>query len=168
VLPPDFHHRWREEFAAGKTIGPRMVIASGIVDGPNPIWPGSVVVRNAAEGREAVKAAKKAGADFVKVYELIPTDAYFAIAQESKDQGIPFAGHVPLLVSAAQASDAGQRTMEHLDGIRSACSTQEDELMKKRAEVIRSYKGIETLTAVGRSEREIVASSCSEVKARTR
>src|SRR5262249_1911512 len=52
--------------------------------------------------------------------------------------------------------------------IRSACSTQEDELMKKRAEVIRSYKGIETLTAVGRSEREIVASSCSEVKARTR
>jgi hypothetical protein len=59
------HTQWRQDYAEGKAVGPRMVIASELIDGPNPIWPGSVVVRNAAEGREVVRAAKKAGADFV-------------------------------------------------------------------------------------------------------
>ena len=68
------HSQLRQEYSDGEAVGPRMVIASSLVDGPNPIWPGSVVVRNAAEGREAVRAAEKAGADFVKVYEMIPAD----------------------------------------------------------------------------------------------
>jgi imidazolonepropionase-like amidohydrolase len=142
-----------------------MVIASGLVDGPNPIWPGSVVVRSAAEGREAVRAAKKGGADFIKVYELIPTDAYFAIADEAKLLGIPFAGHVPELVTAAQASDAGQKSMEHLYGIRSGCCAREDELIKQRAEVIKDAKGIDALRAIGKSERDVLRESYSEAKA---
>ena len=151
-----YHHRWHDEFAEGKAIGPRMVIASGLVDGPNPVWPGSVVVRNAAEGREAVKAAKKAGADFVKVYELIPADAYFAIADEAKTLGIPFAGHIPEAITAAQASDAGQKSMEHLYSILVGCSTDEDELMKKRTVALKDAKGLATLTAIweGRARRD--------------
>jgi imidazolonepropionase-like amidohydrolase len=165
ILPPGFHNRWREEFSAGKAIGPRMVIASGIVDGPNPIWPGSVVVRNAAEGREAVRAAKKAGVDFIKVYELIPADAYFAIAEECKNLGIPFAGHVPQVITAAQASDAGQRTMEHLFGILPGCSTRQDELMKKRVETLKDSKGLATLRAIWDREHDVVRDTYSEVKA---
>jgi hypothetical protein len=81
----NLHSQWRTEFDEGEATGPRMVIASGLMDGPNPVWPGSVVVKNAAEGREAVRAAKKAGADFVKVYELLSPEAYFAIAEK----GVP-------------------------------------------------------------------------------
>ncbi len=162
---PRYHDNWRTAFSEGKSVGPRMVIASGLVDGPNPIWPGSVVVRNAAECREAVRAAKKAGADFVKVYELIPTEAYFAIAAEAKALGIPFAGHVPQQVTAAQASDAGQKSMEHLYSIRSGCSTREDELMKKRAEALKDSKGLATLRAVVESEREVIRSTFSREKA---
>jgi imidazolonepropionase-like amidohydrolase len=161
------HTQWRQEFADGKAVGPRMVIASELVDGPNPIWPGSVVVRNAAEGREAVRAAKKAAADFVKVYELIPPDAYFAIAEECKALGIPFAGHVPQLITAAQASDAGQSTFEHLYGIREACSTRQDEVMQKRAEALRNSKGLETIRAVGKAQREMIRASFSESKAQS-
>jgi len=124
------HFSWRKEIQEGALLGPRMVIASAIVDGPNPIWPGSIAVADQAEARQAVIEAKQNGADFVKVYSLLPREAYFAIADEAKKQRIPFAGHVPYSVSAAEASDAGQKTIEHLTGILAACSTREEDLRK--------------------------------------
>jgi imidazolonepropionase-like amidohydrolase len=163
--PGRFHDQWRQQFRAGKAVGPNMTIASAIVDGPNPIWPGSIVVRNAAEGREAVRSSKKEGADFIKVYELLPRDAYFAIAEEAKAQGIPFAGHVPQLVTPAEASDAGQKSMEHLYSILLGCSKREDELVKKRAVAFKDSKGIATLKAVAQSEFDDVRNTYSEEKA---
>jgi len=124
------HHEWRQEIEQGSLIGPRLLIASAIVDGPKPIWPGSITAANAAEGREAVSQAKAAGADFVKVYSLLPREAYFAIADEAKKQGIPFAGHVPVSVTAEEASAAGQMTIEHLTGVLQACSSNEVDLLK--------------------------------------
>jgi imidazolonepropionase-like amidohydrolase len=159
------HHDWRSEFSQGKAVGPRMMIASNIVDGPNAIWPGSAVVHNAAEGRETVTAAKKAGADFVKVYELIPTDAYLAIAAECKAQGIPFAGHVPQRIAAGEASDAGQKSIEHLTGIRTACSTREDDIMQERKKALENSKGVETIRAVSERQRDAVRDTFSETKA---
>jgi imidazolonepropionase-like amidohydrolase len=126
----EMHHIWRKEIEKGTLLGPRMVIASPIVDGPKPIWPGSIAVTGEADAREAVRKLKQDGADFVKVYSLLPREAYFAIADEAKKQGLPFAGHVPQSVSAAEASDAGQKSIEHLTGILGTCSTREDELRK--------------------------------------
>jgi len=111
------HHQWRTEIEAGQLLGPHMLIASPIVDGPKPVWPGSTTVANASEARQAVIQAKRDGADFIKVYSLLPRDAYFAIADESKKQGLPFEGHVPISVSAEEASNAGQKSIEHLTGI---------------------------------------------------
>jgi hypothetical protein len=128
------HYAWRQDIEYGTLLGPRMSIASPVVDGPNPIWPGSMVVRNAAEGRQAVTRLKRAGAEFIKVYSLLPRDAYFAIADEARRQGLPFAGHVPYAVSAAEASDAGQHSIEHLHGILEACSTREEEVRPGRVE----------------------------------
>lgn len=123
--------RWRQDIAKGSLLGPRMVVASPIIDGPQPVWPNSIVARNEDEGRKAVKNVKQWGADFVKVYSLLPRDAYFAIADEAKRQGLSFVGHVPALVSSAEASDAGQKSIEHLTGTMIACSDKEDELRKE-------------------------------------
>lgn len=112
------HQQWRRAIERGKMIGPRLVIGSAIIDGPNPVWPRSVVAANAKEGRAAVDAAIREGAEFIKVYSRLPRDAYFAIAEESKRRGVPFAGHVPNAVSTEEASDAGQASIEHLTGIR--------------------------------------------------
>ena len=120
--------RWRDEIAKGSLLGPRMVVASPIIDGPDPVWPNSISVRNDEEGRKAVRRVKQSGADFVKVYSLLPRDAYFGIADEAKQQGITFVGHVPNAVSPAEASDAGQKSIEHLTGILVACSDKEMEL----------------------------------------
>jgi imidazolonepropionase-like amidohydrolase len=125
------HHEWRKAIEAGTLLGPRMVIASEIVDGPKPLWPGSISVTNAAEGRQAVDKIKQDGVgDFVKVYTFLPRDAYFAIADEARKQGIAFEGHVPLSVTVEEASRAGQKSFEHLTGILPACSTLSEELFQ--------------------------------------
>ena len=115
---------------------PRIVIA-GFLDGPllrtaGPLPQDAYAVGNGEEARVAVSSLAAAGADFLKVYNSLPREAYFAIAQESKRLGIAFAGHVPEAVSPAEASDAGQRSQEHLINILLACSTNEDELRRDR------------------------------------
>ena len=82
------HHEWRKEIGQGSLLCPRLLIASAIVDGPKPNWPGSDMAGNEAEGRQAVKKAMLDGADFVKVYSFLPREAYFAIADEAKKQGL--------------------------------------------------------------------------------
>ncbi len=78
------HHKWRQEISAGKLIGPRMVISSPFIDGPDPLFSGSIIVSNEDEGRRAVRKVKKEGADLIKVFNDIPRDAYFAMADEAK------------------------------------------------------------------------------------
>jgi imidazolonepropionase-like amidohydrolase len=122
------HYAWRMKQRNGSLVGPRQSIASTIVDGPKPFWPRSLAVHNETEARAAVADAKDAGADFVKVYGFLTRDAYFAIADESKKRGIPFAGHVPYAIRASEASDAGQKSIEHLTGIQLEASSREAEL----------------------------------------
>ena len=123
--------RWRDQIAKDSLLGPRMVVASPIIDGPDPVWPNSIAVSNEEEGRKAVRRVKQWGADFVKVYALLPRDAYFGIAAEAKQQGITFVGHAPFSVSPGEASDAGQKSIEHLTGIMIECSDKETELKDK-------------------------------------
>jgi imidazolonepropionase-like amidohydrolase len=136
----NYHFRWRDQVEAGTMLGPRMVVAGNILDGPRPIWPGSKALATPDEGREAVREAKAAGADFIKVYSLLPRDVYTAVAEESKAQGIPFAGHVPFSVSAREASDLGQRSLEHLYGVLASCSSEEDRILKERNEAMAALK----------------------------
>jgi tetratricopeptide (TPR) repeat protein len=139
--PYDF--KQREEIAKGFLIGPRMVIGSPLIDGPKPLWPGSISVSNEVEARKVVRQMKEIGYDFIKIYQLLPRDAYFAIADESKKLGIPFAGHLPSSIRAAEASNAGQRSIEHLSseslGILLACSSKEEELYKTRE---KAFEGV--------------------------
>lgn len=136
-------YEWRKEILAGELSGPRMVIASPIVDGPKPYWRGSISVSSEAQARQVVDKVKEDGADFVKVYQFLPRDLYFAIADEAKKQRIPFAGHVPIDVSAVEASNAGQKSFEHLVGILPACSTHADDLLKgQQADLVQDLAAV--------------------------
>lgn len=72
--------------------------------------------------------AKETGADFIKIHSELSREAYFALVDQSKKQGMEFEGHVPTGVSAAEASDAGQKSIEHMQGILNGCTTREAEL----------------------------------------
>jgi imidazolonepropionase-like amidohydrolase len=114
------HHLWRQEIESGALLGPRMVIASRIIDGPKSFVSGAVRVNNEEEARTAVRKAKQEGADFVKIHDTLPRDAYFAVIAESKRLGLPVEGHVPAVITAEEASDAGQRSIEHFTGLTEA------------------------------------------------
>jgi len=115
---PDELKRWRQELTEGKRLGPRLVACGPVLDGPPPIHPDhAVVVENTTQARAAVDYLKSQGWDFIKVYDNVSRESYFAIAAEAKKNDITFVGHVPLAVTALEASDAGQRSVEHLDGL---------------------------------------------------
>jgi hypothetical protein len=79
-------------------------------------------VKDQEEGRKAVHTVKAEGSDFVKVYSYLPREAYFSILKESASVGIPVYGHVPDSVTAAEASNAGQRCVEHLSRVVAGCA----------------------------------------------
>jgi len=121
-------HHWQHEIAAGTLLGPRMVVASNMLDGPHTIWEGAIAIHDTAEARAAVREQQGRGADFIKVYSGLSRENYLAIADEAKRRGIPFVGHVPDAVSLADAADAGQLSMEHLIKMPAACSNRAAEV----------------------------------------
>jgi imidazolonepropionase-like amidohydrolase len=128
--------RLRRETSEGKILGPRMIVAGPLIQGPLPFqMPLIVSVHNKIEASRTVVNLKGQGVDFIKVQDALPRDLYFAVASEANRQGLPFAGHVPPSISALEATKAGQHSIEHLGGrfhgVLLACSDREAELTKK-------------------------------------
>ncbi|HTP67615.1 MAG TPA: amidohydrolase family protein [Dongiaceae bacterium] len=126
----------REEFASGKRIGPQIFFTGPYLDGNPPSFQPSIVVQNAAEATTAVDQLQSQGVDFIKVQSRLQPEAYFAIASEAKKLGIRFVGHVPDSITAAQASDAGQTSIEHLTGVLLGISDKEAELREEKLKKI--------------------------------
>ncbi|MFC8428276.1 amidohydrolase family protein [Streptomyces sp. NPDC057253] len=133
------HHEWREKIRRGALLGPRWVIGSPIVDGSPSLWAADVgptiEVSDAAEARRAVRRVRREGADFVKVYSRLSREAYFAIVDEARRQGIPHLGHCPDTLPIAEASATGHRSIEHLHALLLATSRHEKEIRRRLAAV---------------------------------
>jgi len=125
--PPDANE-FRARLAASKIDAPRIYLGSPIVDGNPPVWPNSISVKTPEEARRAVDQQKQRGADFIKVYNRLTREEYFAIIDEAKRQGLPVEGHVPAVITALEATASNQKSLEHLVGIPLACSSQEEKL----------------------------------------
>ena len=121
----EFILKVREATSSGRTLGPRIVAAGPILDDAPGDWPLRMRVRNAEEGRAAVRLLKGRGVDFIKVHNSTPRDVFFAIVDEARQQKLPVAGHVPLKVTIQEGVDAGMASIEHFseDGrVWKACS----------------------------------------------
>jgi hypothetical protein len=82
-----------------------------------------------------INQQKNQGADFIKV-GLVSPDVFFAAIADGKRVGLPVLGHLQEGVDAAQASQAGFRSIEHLgpgDSIWIGCSTNETALLAEAA-----------------------------------
>jgi hypothetical protein len=125
--------RLRREVNEGKIPGPRMVIAGPLLQGSLPFqMPLIISIDDEAEAKRTVTYLKERAVDFIKIHDAVPRNIYFGIADQSKREAIPFAGHVPPSISAMEATEAGQRSVEHLGGrfygVLLGCSTREAEL----------------------------------------
>ncbi|HXN76616.1 MAG TPA: amidohydrolase family protein [Gemmatimonadaceae bacterium] len=128
--------RWKADIAAGRETGPRLVVGAR-VDGSVSKARYVATVVTEEDGVRAVDTLSKRRngsprADFIKTYSWVPRAAYYGIAREAKKLGVPFAGHVPYSVSVIEASEAGQRSLEHEDDLMRAC-TSKDSVLRARA-----------------------------------
>lgn len=139
--PPNTH-QFRAEMAAKSIDAPHIYFASPIIDGYPPRSRGSdhIIVRNAEEARTVVDEQKQNGADFIKVYDRLSRESYFAITDEARRKNIPVVGHVPFVVTAAEASAAGQKSIEHVHAVPLACSSREEELRADLVTAPNSWK----------------------------
>lgn len=103
----------RTEIENGRRTGPNLYMAGPTLNGEQPA-DFHRAVRTDAEARAAVRELKAAGVDFIKIHRQTSSKAFFAIADEGAKQGLGFVGHVPLMLDWIAASNAGMRTIEHI------------------------------------------------------
>ena len=116
----------RASVAAHQQIGPRIVTAGPMLDGPTSRYQVIIKVATADDGRAAVRQLHDRGVDFIKTQSAIPRDAYFGIADEAAKLGMHFEGHVPDAIRAREAVAVRQHSFEHLLGVFGASTTIED------------------------------------------
>lgn len=139
--------RWRDEIARGVRLGPHITRAGPFVDGPKKMNPRRAsltqIVTTEAEARRLVISLKKQGVDFIKVHSRVPREAFFALADEARKQNIPLVAHVPKDITAAEASDAGARSIEHTESLLGDAIYEEQEEVRERRteEALNKLKG---------------------------
>ena len=128
---------WDAQLKAGSLLGPLAFVSGPILDGPGgPVEPKSygVFIANAEQARAEVDTLKAKGADFVKVYDALSRESYFAIAEESKNDHLSFAGHVPNDITIMEAVNAGQRSIEHGIEHRGESTAEEDLIARSKTD----------------------------------
>lgn len=117
-----------EQIEAGERVGPTFHrLASAFVQSdrtnrlppdPDPLY----TPMDEAGGAAVVAYLDERGVDLVKVYHAIFPAAFDGLMAEADRRGLEVSGHVPLLIGAAGASNAGVRTLEHANEVVVDCS----------------------------------------------
>jgi hypothetical protein len=128
----------RTEIDAGRAAGPTIFTPGPPVDGPDSRLTMSPVIKvtTPEDARRAVDTVEKNMGDFVKILSTMSEDAYFSLAQRARVVRMPFAGHLPEEVSASDAINARQKSIDHLFGMALSCSYDETRLRRERKEAI--------------------------------
>lgn len=133
----DYLFAWRAEVEAARLVGPRILSSGPLIDGvPTAFPPASVVAPRPDDGRRIVDALWRRGVDFIKTYEMLDPETFFALVNQAKRRGLAVVAHLPLTVRADAASDSGVRSLEHLRNLELACSRDADSLLAERATLI--------------------------------
>lgn len=118
----------RDSIVDANPLAPRIYLSGAIIDGPSSLLMGATITNDPNDAIRLVDSLYSAGADFIKVYDNISREVYKAIAQRCKELDFPFCGHTPNVISAEEASQLGQKSIEHLNGIFESASKEEDRI----------------------------------------
>ena len=128
----------RDSLTSTNTMAPDIYLSGAIIDGPFTLLQGSLQPKTTEEAIRMVDSLHQKGADFIKVYDDLSEDIYNAISNRCNELELPFVGHVPMSVRAETASNKGQKSMEHLNGIWKSSTTLENEIDSLES-VFKSY-----------------------------
>ena len=129
IAPIERVFAWRKAIGEGQLVGPRFIAASYYTNGPRRAEDSSInSPGNAEHARAYARLLNERGVDLIKVYSRMLREPYFAMASEAQQLGLEFSGHVPFLVKVSEASNAGQKSIEHITGFLEECSPEGDGL----------------------------------------
>jgi imidazolonepropionase-like amidohydrolase len=112
----------RRRINSGELAGPRLVFAGTMLEGPpSEANEESWIIHSPEEARRAVQRLADLHVDFIKVHDGLSREDILAIAATSKEKGLPFVGHVQASITPGEASDLGQKSIEHLEFVPKAC-----------------------------------------------
>lgn len=111
--------QYQQDVARERRLGPELFWTLFPMDAP------AISDERGARAEVARRAAM--GLSYIKIYNGLSREAYFAIADECRRRGLQMVGHIPDQVSAREVARAGQASVEHLDGLLLACSRKEAE-----------------------------------------
>jgi imidazolonepropionase-like amidohydrolase len=94
-------------------VGPRLLTA-GLIDGPGPDAFGSVTAATPEEGRDAVRAYRRASFNEIKLYNLLDRPTTKAIIDAAHAQGMKVTGHIPNGLTLRDVVDMGIDQVAHL------------------------------------------------------
>ena len=94
-------------------IGPRLLTA-GLIDGPGPDAFGSVTAATPEEGRDAVRAYRRASFNEIKLYNLLDRATTKAIIDAAHAQGMKVTGHIPNGLTLRDVVEMGIDQVAHL------------------------------------------------------
>ncbi|MCO6487374.1 MAG: hypothetical protein J5I98_03100 [Phaeodactylibacter sp.] len=95
---------WRRRIKAGTLVGPEIIAAGPLLDGPNAMWDGSVSIADTSRVKPVVDSLIEAGIDFLKVYSGLPREVFFALMEYANEIGFPVVGHIPTEVTTAEGN----------------------------------------------------------------
>ncbi|WP_353780052.1 amidohydrolase family protein [Winogradskyella sp. 3972H.M.0a.05] len=119
--------RWRRLAKNDSLIAPKIIAGGPLLDGPNPMWDGSVGIASTEQVKPVVDSLIAEGVDFLKVYSLLPRDIYLELSNYANELDFPFVGHVPFTVPPSEAATTGMKSQEHLLEIIKECSIKFDD-----------------------------------------
>ena len=101
----------------GGLIAPRLKVSGALLDGtpqdPQRFGDAGVTLTTPDQAREMVNRHVAQRVDLLKIHNGLQREVFLAIADEAKKYKLPFGGHLPLGMTAVEASDAGQGSIEH-------------------------------------------------------
>ncbi|MGN0659063.1 MAG: amidohydrolase family protein [Emergencia sp.] len=139
---------WRKELSEGKRRGPKMKVSSPIIDGTDKYLAPTmdygrteqylpleeeygdllkrdciIEAKDEKNARKAVRYARAAGYDYVKLYNNLKREVYFAACDEAEKQGIMAVGHMMDCLNEDNFDGViepfryGQKSIEHIASI---------------------------------------------------
>lgn len=123
----------KEKVISGEYIGPTLYLAGPSFNGNS--------VNSVEQAKEKVRKQAEEGWDLLKIHPGLSLEEYNAMAETALELDIRFGGHVPEEVGIIRAIEAGQETMDHIDGyVAYLQSFEEGEQAAKMAEIIQRTK----------------------------
>jgi imidazolonepropionase-like amidohydrolase len=104
---------FRDAVAAGKALGPRMLLAC-LVDGSGPQAFGAVTADTPEQAVAVVRRYHDERCDQMKIYDYVKPEVVVAITAEAHRLGMTVTGHVPHGMTAESAVEAGFDHLAHM------------------------------------------------------